>query len=157
MPESGVVTAPLFASIDEILCSYRGVFDPLYFRRALRGPGWAVLSLECPHTHTEIGPCRPGMDALKHVNYLFSFNVGSEGLQYLIVWTENEPQGSERAVKILLLSHPLAAPPPSPHPLPDTAPLGAGFIACIFTHIPCVIHNNNAICILPIAIRHIYL
>ena len=36
-------------------------------------------------SEAKICPCRPHMEHLKHVNYLFSVNVNSKSLQYLIV------------------------------------------------------------------------
>ena len=62
-----------------------------------------------------IGPVRLKVDACgpdegppERVNCLFSLNFDSERLQYIIVRIKNGPLGSERGVKFLHLSPPLA-------------------------------------------------
>ena len=56
-----------------------------------------------------IGTCGSGMNPSKHVYSLFSLNIDTEMLQYLIVSIENGPPGSETVVKFYPF-HPLSAP-----------------------------------------------
>ena len=65
---------------------------PTFFEWALRHwmgplhPGMGPL-------RPKICPYRPDVDVPKHANYLFSLNVDSDRLQYLILRTENGPTG----------------------------------------------------------------
>ena len=60
--------------------------------RALSGP----LAPDMGTMRPKIGRCRHGIDPLMHVNYLFSFNIDSERLQYFTARIINWPPGSKR-------------------------------------------------------------
>ena len=72
---------------------------------------WSSRALDRPLEHG-IGPlspkirtCQPSMDPPKHVTCLFSSNVVSDRLQYLIIRIENEPQDQRGREISPLYSH----------------------------------------------------